>query len=135
MYITKHIEPNTTHIDLLHVVDEYGDGHFVYIKDFGKLMGTGGKHKGYYCKHCLSEFTSHESLCNHYKMSCYVAVGTLELMPIGDQSVIEYTSKGYEEYAPFVVENDVGCLSIQHTTTARNNTTSYIDTIPTQEPN
>ena len=45
MYITKHIEPNTTHIDLLHVFDEYSNGHFVYIKDFEKLMGTSGKHK------------------------------------------------------------------------------------------
>ena len=54
MYITKNTKPNAIHIDLLHIVDAYSNGHFVYIKDFEKLMGTSGKHKGYYCKHCLS---------------------------------------------------------------------------------
>ena len=68
MYIAKHIKAYATHIDLLHMVDEDSNGHFVYIKDFEKLMATSGKHKGYYCKHCLSKFTSNERLCNHYKM-------------------------------------------------------------------
>ena len=42
-------------------------------------------------------------------MGCYDVVGTLKLMPKEDQSIIEYTSKGYEEYAPFVFESDFGC--------------------------
>jgi hypothetical protein len=33
-------------------------------------------------------------------------VGTLNLMPKEDQSTIEYTSKGYEAYAPFVIQSD-----------------------------
>jgi len=55
MYITKNTKPNVIHIDLLHIVDEASNGHFVYIKDFEKLMGTNGRHKGYYCKHGLSK--------------------------------------------------------------------------------
>ena len=43
MYITKNTKPNTIHIDLLHIVDEDNNGHFVYIKDFEKLSG---KHNG-----------------------------------------------------------------------------------------
>ena len=39
MYKRKNTQPNTTHIDLLHIVDEDNNGHFVYIKDFEKLMG------------------------------------------------------------------------------------------------
>jgi len=64
-YITKNTQPNSIHIDLWHTVDEDSNGHFVYIKDFEKLMVSSGKHKGYDCKHCLSKFTSHERLCNH----------------------------------------------------------------------
>ena len=60
MYITKNTKPNATHIESLHIVDEDSDGHFLNIKDFENLMGTSGKHKLYYCKHCLSKFTSHE---------------------------------------------------------------------------
>ena len=75
------------HIHLLHIVDEDNNGHFVYIQDFEKLMGTSGKHKGSYCKHCLSKFTSHERLSNHYKMGCYDVVGTLKFMPKEDQTL------------------------------------------------
>ena len=89
----KNTKPNTIHIDLLHIVDAYNNGHFVEIKDFEKLMGSHGKHKGYYCKHCLSTFTSHERLCSHYKMGCYDVVGTLKLMPKEDQTIIVYQSK------------------------------------------
>ena len=88
-------------------------------------MGTSGKHKGYYCKHCLSKVTSHEWLCNHYKMGCYDVVGTLTLMPKDGQNIIEYTSKGYEEYAPFVIESDFECFNSQHSTTTRDNANSY----------
>ena len=55
-------------------------------------------------------------------------------MPKGDQNIIEYTSKGYEEYAPFVIENDFQCFNIQHSTTTRNNTNSHTDIISTHEP-
>ena len=68
-------------------------------------------------------------------MGCYDVVGTLKLMPKEDQIIIEYTSKGYEEYAPFVIADDSKWFNIKHTTTARNNTTSYTDIILTHEPN
>ena len=58
MYTTKNIKPTAIHIDLLHIVDEDSNGHFVYIKDFDKLRGTSGKHQGYHCKHYPSNFTS-----------------------------------------------------------------------------
>ena len=74
----KTIKTNVIHIDLLHIVDEDSNVHFVYVKDFEKLMGTNGEHKGYDCKHCLSKCTSYEMLCNHYNMGCYYVVRTLE---------------------------------------------------------
>ena len=98
-------------------------------------MGSSGKHKGYYCKHCLSKFTSHERLCYHYKLGCYDVVGTLKLMPKEDQSIIEYKSKGYEEYAPFVIESDFECFNMKNNTSTRNNTNSYNDIVSNHEPN
>jgi hypothetical protein len=32
----KNTKRNTIHIDVLHIVDEDNNGHFVYIKDFEK---------------------------------------------------------------------------------------------------
>ena len=72
---------------------------------------------------------------NHYKMGCYDVVGTLKLMPKEDRNIIEYTSKGYEEYAPFVLGSDFECFHIQHSTATRNNANSYIDIISTHGPN
>ena len=68
-------------------------------------------------------------------MGCNAIVGTVKLMPKEDQSIIEYTSKGYEEYAPFVIESDFECFNIQHSTTTRNNTNSCIDIVSTHEQN
>jgi hypothetical protein len=64
-------------------------------------------------------------------MGWYDVVG----MPKEDQSIIEYTSKGYEEYAPFAIESDFECFNIQHSTTTRNNSNSYTYIISTHEPN
>jgi len=114
MYITKNTKPKAIHIDLLPIVDEDGSGHLVYIKDFEELMGSSGKHKGYYCKHCLSKFTSHTRLCNLYKMGCYDVVGTLRSMSKEGQSIIGHTLKDYEEYAPFVIESYFAYFNIQH---------------------
>ena len=122
----KNTTPHVIHVDLLHIDDEDNNGHFVCIKDFEKLMGTCGNHKSYHCKHCLSKFTSNERLCNHYKMGSYDVVGTLKLMPKEDQSIIEYTSEGYEEYVPFVIGDD-----LFNTISATNNTKSYTDIIST----
>ena len=57
-------------------------------------------------------------------MGCYDVVGTLKLMPKEDQSIIEHTSKGYEEYAPFAIESDFEFFNMQHTTTSSNNAKS-----------
>ena len=67
-------------------------------------------------------------------MGCYDVVGTLKLMP-KNQNIIEDTSKGCEEYAPFVTESDFECFNIQHSTTTRNNANSHTDIISTHEPN
>ena len=56
-------------------------------------------------------------------------------MPQEDQSIIEYASNGYEDYAPSVIESDFECFNMQHSTTTRNNTSSYTYSISTHEPN
>ena len=43
MYITKNTKPHVIQIDLLNIVDENNNGHFVNIKDVEKLMGTRDK--------------------------------------------------------------------------------------------
>ena len=50
--------------------------HYVYIKDFSRLMYNFTKHKGkkHFCMHCLQCFYSNESLAKH-KVNCMVING------------------------------------------------------------
>ena len=50
--------------------------HYVFIKDFNRLMFSRTKHKGkkYYCMSCLQSFTTEEILSN-YKKQCLLING------------------------------------------------------------
>ena len=49
------------------LITEKGKSHYVFIKDFNRLMFSRTKHKGkkYYCMSCLQSFTTEEILSNH----------------------------------------------------------------------
>ena len=63
------------HLDLLYIEgkNELGEEttHYVYIKDFNRLMFNFTKHKGkkHFCMYCLQCFYSNESLAKH-KVNC-----------------------------------------------------------------
>ena len=68
------------HLELLYIEGENELGeeitHYVYIKDFSRLMYNFTKHKGkkHFCMHCLQCFYSNESLAKH-KVNCIVING------------------------------------------------------------
>ena len=53
-------------MDLLLIFDE-NKSHYVYIKDFNRLMfnKTKNKNKKYFCKCCLQSFSSEKVLTEH----------------------------------------------------------------------
>ena len=67
-------------LDLLYIEDknELGEetNHFVYIKDFDRLMFNFTKHKGkkHFCRNCLQCFYSNESLAKH-RVNCLAING------------------------------------------------------------
>ena len=67
-------------LDLLYTEDknELGEetNHFVYIKDFNRLMFNFTKHKGkkHFCRNCLQCFYSNESLAKH-RVNCLAING------------------------------------------------------------
>ena len=68
------------HLELLYIEGENELGeeitHYVYIKDFSRLMYNFTQHKGkkHFCMHCLQCFYSNESLAKH-KVNCIVING------------------------------------------------------------
>ena len=66
LYISKKSYDQTLNLLLITKKDKF---HYVFIKDFNRLMFSRTKHKGkkHYCMSCLQSFTTEEILPNHKK--------------------------------------------------------------------
>ena len=64
IYVSK--AEHLDHMELLYIEDKEGQ-HYVYIKDFSRLMFNFTRHKGkkHFCMNCLQCFYSKESLAKH----------------------------------------------------------------------
>ena len=84
-------------MDLLYIDDEEKQ-HYVYIKDFNRLMHNFTKHKErkYFCKHCLQCFYSNISLAIH-KKDCILINGVQSV-----ELPENYIDKNGQERAPCV---------------------------------
>ena len=74
LYVSK--KSHTQALNLLLITQE-SKSHYVFIKDFNKLMYSSTKHKErkHYCMHCLQNSTRDEILDNH-KKQCLLINGT-----------------------------------------------------------
>ena len=113
------------HIELLYIEgkNELGEEttHYIYMKDFNRLMFTFTKHKGkkHFCMHCLQCFYSNESLAKH-KVNCKAINGVqaIELpQKYIDKNGVERTPCVYFKNhhkslpAPFSIVADFECIT------------------------
>ena len=66
LYISKKSYDQTLNLLL---ITEQGKSHYVFNKDFNRLMFSRTKHKDkkHYCMSCLQSFTTEDILSNHKK--------------------------------------------------------------------
>ena len=85
LYISKKYYDQT--LNLLLITNAQDKSHYVFIKDFNRLMflRTKLKDKKHYCMSCLQNFTSEEILPNHKK----------QWLLINGSQVVKYES-GYK---------------------------------------
>ena len=113
------------HLDLLYIEGKNNLGeettHYIYMKDFNRLMFTFTKHKGkkHFCMHCLQCFYSNESLAKH-KVNCKAINGVqaIELpQKYIDKNGFERTPCVYFKNhhkslpAPFSIVADFECIT------------------------
>ena len=95
-------------MDLLLMFDE-NKSHYVYIKDFNRLMfnKTKNKNKKYFCRCCLQCFSSEKVLTEH-KENCLVINGKQNIK-LGKGSI---SFKNYSKQlpAPFKIYADFECI-------------------------
>ena len=95
-------------MDLLLISNKFVS-HYVYIKEFNKLMFNKTKHKGkkYFCKSCLQCFIS-DSMLNEHKKDCL-------LINRGQNVKIERGFISFKNYSkqipvPFKIYADSECI-------------------------
>ena len=95
-------------MDLLLIFDE-NMSHYVYIKDFNRLMFNKikNKNKKYFCRCCLQCFSS-ENVLKEHKENCLVINGK-QNVKLGKGSI---SFKNYSKQlpAPFKIYSDFECI-------------------------
>ena len=106
LYNSKNICDNTCNLLLI-------ENHYVWIKDFDRLMNTQSKdgHKLFSCYYCLQHFTSENVLKNHTEV-CLKINGTQEVkMPCKNKNTF-FMNYHKQLMAPFVIYADFECITV-----------------------
>ena len=107
-------EKATHQISLLKLEDG-DDYHYVYIKDYNRLIGSQtNKHKAklHHCFHCRHGFQSKELLDEHNEEGCMAVEGQQIEMP-SSEDIMVFKNHYKKLKAPFVVYADFECLTIR----------------------
>ena len=118
IYISKAENPDD--MDLLYI-EEGEKQHYVYIKDFNRLMFNFTKHKGrkHFCRNCLQCFYSKEALTKH-RTNCIVVNGVQAVempKPYIDRNGVKripsvYFKNHHKQLpVPFVIYGDFECVT------------------------
>ena len=108
------------------LIENGNENHYVWIKDFNKLMNTLSKddHKLFFCYYCLQHFTSEEILKNHVE-GCLKINGTQKVkMPCKNKNIF-FMNYHKQLMAPFVICADFECITVPINEKHGNNTEAY----------
>jgi len=126
------------HISLLKIEDDNGKTHYVYIKDYDKLIGQQTNkttNKLFHCRYCQHGFIRQDLLDNHVKRGCLSVEGqSVKLPDKGD--VIGFLNENRKFKCPYVVYGDFECLTEkiennEQQNTDKSYTTKYQNHTPT----
>lgn len=86
----------STHLNLLYITKEDGQGHYCFIKSLSRLVSkqlTNAQHAVHICDGCLTNFTSRDRLNKHQKNDCFHVCTNLP-------SEKEESRNWFNEYVP-----------------------------------
>ena len=108
---------NTTHQINLLLLDEGDKSHYVYIKNYDRLVGmqtNKGEHKKYHCFHCGHGFKQEETLKKHEEKGCMATKeqGKEQEVEMPEEREVMVFKNHYKKLkAPFVIYADFECLT------------------------
>ena len=113
LYRKTEVVRATHHIDLLKLQD--GDNyHYVFVKDYNRLIGSQTnkkKIKKFHCRRCLHGFGSEDLLKQHEKVGCLAVEGQKVEMRFES---IDFQNHYKKLRDPFAIYADFECLTTKH---------------------
>ena len=101
-------------IDLIKLTGENANSHYVYIKNYNKLMGSQTNktnRKKHHCRTCSHGFKSEELLKQHEEQGCLAVEGQeIQMLKVG--ATIEFKNHFKKLKAPYVIYADFECLTV-----------------------
>ena len=103
--------------------------HYVFIKDFNRLMFSTTKHKDkkHFCMHCLQNFTTEEVLSNH-KRQCLL-INACQAVNY-ESGTIKFINHNKQIPIPFKIYADTECFLKRTNSYEGEHTIEYQDHIP-----
>ena len=101
------------HVNLLKISDGNGKFHYVYIKDYDKLVGkqtNGNGHKLHHCRYCQHGFKHESTLKKHLERGCLAVEGQSVELPMAG-STIGFSNHTRKFKTPYVMFADFECLT------------------------
>ena len=108
-----HLANAKHHVNLLKIDDGKGKYHYVYIKDYSRLVGSQTNkngHKLYHCPYCQHGFKHESTLKKHLERGCLAVEGQSVELPF-DGSTIQFSNFDRKFKTPYVMYADFECLT------------------------
>ena len=108
------------------LIENDNKNHYVWIKDFNRLMNAQSKHKHtfFFCYYCLQHFTS-TNILKSYAEGCLKINGTQKVkMPCKDKNIL-FINFHKQLMAPFVIYSNFECITVPITEKHGNNSEPY----------
>ena len=102
-----------THQASLLKLEDGDDYHYVFIKDYDKIIGSQTnkmKAKKHHCFHCQHGFLTKELLDEHVEKGCMAVEGQQIQMP-NEEDIMVFKNHYKKLKAPFVIYADFECLT------------------------
>ena len=102
------------------------ENHYVWIKDFNKLMNTQSKdgHKLFFCYYCLQHYISEEILKNHAEGCLKINSSQKVKMPCKNKNTF-FMNYHKQLMAAFVIYVEFECINVPINDKHGNNTEAY----------
>ena len=116
LFYTSELTLNAKHhVNLLKIDDGAGKYHYMFIKDYNKLIGRqagGDSNKLFHCRYCHHGFKRKNLLDKHLERGCLAVEGQSVKMP-DEGSEIEFKNHYQKFKCPFTIYGDFECLTIE----------------------